>query len=231
MIERLYIGDSGEEDTEFNLRVKVNDEILRSVIGALKTLSQEEISIIRLNSALQFLVDSRLTLQDVCNKNIKEFERLLESEEDNIFHNYIEYTPEGDNLVIEGKTQKQGVGYRMVGKYGEEMIIRFAIPEGLILDEDYSESEIMSWLESIKEVNVEHRQRRLFGYRSKLYRISQDGLQRVDEMKDEYSDKDLEILQDQKARIALDREDIKDIETLYGKLSKMKVTSFTTSRE
>ena len=187
----------------------------------------------RHDTGLLFIMDSKMKLDEVCKKNFQEFidlETAFADELPIVFKNYIQYDLLSPKTITARDYYPSTIGFKLVARQGapnkgDEMQIRFATPEGLILDEDTSENQVQAWFDSINEVVVEYDRKTTFGFKSEIYGISQVGFRSYNPEDMHVKVNKLDELTDQAKRRQVERE-MRKLEELYLQLGLMKLAPF-----
>ncbi|MEI6237218.1 MAG: hypothetical protein WCP03_01275 [Candidatus Saccharibacteria bacterium] len=189
----------------------------------------------RHNARKLFVMDARAILQDVCGKNYEQFTNLEDaynSGQAYDFNSYISYNLPSENQVVKGDTGLSAVTIKLASgkktKSGnrDEMYIRFAASEELILDEDTKDVQVVEWFNSIDEIFVEYDEAQEIGYDVNIWSISEQG-SRLFTPEDRIIDiDDFDELSDLQKRLDYDKKEINDLELLYKKLADMQIVPF-----
>lgn len=190
---------------------------------------QKQSAEIRQDTRELFLMDAKSTLDGVCRRNFTEFWDLEEAQKNNQpyeFKHYIQYSLKEEEMAQEGFEYRSTVGYKLAAladskNFGDEMYIRFVVPEELILDDDTPEEEVEQWFDGIKDVYVEYDKKTKKGTQTEIFRISKDGLQSYPIDLD--TDDDFMLLTDQEARKKAELAEIEKLKYFYKMLGEMEL--------
>jgi len=112
------------------------------------------------------------------------------------FDHYLNFFLPSQETAQEGLEFKKTVGFRLVDDIdensrpvGDEMQIRFILPEDLDLDDTTDELTILDWVTNIKELYIVHRK----ATETLYYRVSEEGMQEYEPIGESIGELEIEF--------------------------------------
>jgi len=185
-----------------------------------------------------FLAKAKELLSKVCMMNYDEFEELESAYlagQPFVFNSYIQYDLPSAGKAKAGDVDLSAVTFRVVAtkaanNSGDEMRIRFATREDIILDNDTSEREVQDWFDNIQEVIVEYDRKTALGFEPEIYAISGEGFMSFPG-RFGFTAQDYRDLANLDKRQQIDEQEAQKLQELYDILTdpNMELTPLTTT--
>lgn len=224
----------------FDQKLRFEKRVAFGLIGKKEQVKklklQRELAEIKQNTRELFLLDSKNILNDVCKKNFNEYMNLnlaYSLAQPYTFSHYIQYSLPSEGVVMAGAESLSAITIRLVEPKGsedagDEMHIRFATSDELILDDATGEEDVEDWYESIDEVYVEYDKKTDIGFKTEVFALSGKTFRSFPGV-DFFTDEDYETLKDTDKLQTIGEKEADRLKELYQKLGTMKISPYKTT--